>query len=356
MRALRAFGKYFWRFMVIFSFIVNLVLVLVVAVLLLTIFDIKRNIAEPLIQGLHSSFVGLNDATIDWTIPVRDTIIVADEIPLNLNIPLQKDTVVTLTQDVALNLNANITLPGVGVLNNAQVALALPKDTQLPVRLDLIVEVTNQTVPVNLTVPVDLDVRAVIPLGQTQLHDPVDNLRLLFEPLTRVLGNLPNDYGQVGPFVSQVLSGNAPNLLAETPYSQDPWPGYSITAGLNYESLAYQPIPAGNIPLLTGIVPVGGIPLLDEGLRPDLYQGDSTPQTMNAQAEANLQAQSVPNQTFNGDYGEQAASPRQQAIQPGQQPQPIQPTPLPAEPGVAATPVPPGGDLGIIPTAQPNSP
>ncbi|HRF93941.1 MAG TPA: hypothetical protein PLZ51_02040, partial [Aggregatilineales bacterium] len=72
---LRAIGLFIWRFMVIFSFIVNIILVLVLVVAGLFIFHIKAQVAQPLVAGLHSSFVGLDNATIDWTIPVRDTII-----------------------------------------------------------------------------------------------------------------------------------------------------------------------------------------------------------------------------------------------------------------------------------------
>ena len=46
MRALKTIGKYLWRFMIIFSFIVNIILVMVLLVLGLTIFDIKKNIAQ----------------------------------------------------------------------------------------------------------------------------------------------------------------------------------------------------------------------------------------------------------------------------------------------------------------------
>ena len=83
MRALRKFGRFFKNFMIIFSFIVNVVLIVVVLGLVLFIFDIKNNVVTPLITGLHSSFVGLDEATIDWTIPVRDTVPVRFDLPLN---------------------------------------------------------------------------------------------------------------------------------------------------------------------------------------------------------------------------------------------------------------------------------
>lgn len=351
MRALKTIGRYFWRFMIIFSFIVNIILVVVLLVLGLTIFDIKKNIAQPLLEGLHSSFVGLNDATIDWTIPVQDLIHVdRANAQLETSIPINVgETVVVLTQPVPLTVGANITAPGLSV-SNASVNLTLPAGTRLPVSLAFDLPV-QQDVTVSLDVPVDLKVRAVIPLNQTQIHDPVENLRLLFEPIVRALGNLPGDFGQVGPFVSQVLSGNPPNLLAETPYSQKPWPGYSTTAGTNY-ALSNAEIPAGNLTSSTGIVPIGGIPALDAGIRPDLYQNGSTPASLNAQTIANLLSMGLNPAAFDGSYADTANSPSKQAngqapvAAPdanggqGGQPSGEQPpaTPVPDDLGIVATP------------------
>jgi hypothetical protein len=287
MRVLKALGNFIKNFMIIFSFIVNLVLLIVVVVLALTIFDIKNNIATPLVAGLHSSFVGLDEATIDWTIPVRD------KIPVVLNIPLNTDTVVTLTQPVPLTVQAVINLPGVGTLNNAQVNLQLPQGLQLPVHLEL-------NVPVDQELDVALDVRAVIPLQDTQLHDPINNLRLLFEPLTRGLYNLPGSFEEAGPFAQRILDGNLPNLLDENDYSRDPWPGFSQTAGVGYQ-LGNEPVPAANEPIQTGIVQLGGIPALDEQLRPDVYQ-QGGPQTMNEQASEALVQQGIARPYFDGTY------------------------------------------------------
>ncbi|MEQ8673056.1 MAG: hypothetical protein RLP44_30205 [Aggregatilineales bacterium] len=273
MRVLRAIGKFFWRFMVIFSFIVNIILVIVLLAAGLLIFDIKNNVAQPLVTGLHSSFVGLDQATIDWTIPVRDVV------PVNLDIPLQTNTVVTLTDAVPLTVQANIVAPGLTV-SNATVTLSLPQGLQLPVALDLNVEVRD-------TLPVSLDVRAVIPLEETQLHDVATNLRLLFEPFGRGLHNLPSGWGEVPDFVSDVVSGDV-NLLNENDYSRTPWTGFSRTAGLNY-NLANEDIPLANIPLETGLVMQGGIPGLDEQIRPDVYD-QGGPEAVNAQAIQSLSA------------------------------------------------------------------
>lgn len=313
MRALRAFGRVFKNFMIVFSFIVNVVLVLVILVLVLLIFDIKNNVVTPLVAGLHSSFVGLDEATIDWTIPVRDTI------PVKFDLPLNQSTIVTLTESVPLSVGATIVLPGVGQLNNAQVYLNLPAGLELPVQLDL-------TVPVDQQIDVAMDVRAVIPLRETQLHDPFDNLRLIFEPLARALYNLPDNFGEAGQMVGDVLAGRA-NLLAENDYSRDPWFGFSRTAGLNY-AYAHEPVAPENRPVETGLVMQGGIPSLDEALRPDVY-AQGGPAAVNIRA-LEMLSRNIARYYYDGAYADYATSD--------------------IDYGVAIAP----DDLGILPTPAPS--
>ncbi len=320
---MRRLGRYFWRFMVIFSFIVNIVLLVVVAVLLLTLFDIKRNIAQPLVGGLYSAFVGLEDATIDWTIPVRANI------PVNLDIPLKQNTIVTLTQAVPLTVIAQISAPALQ-LSNARVQLELPVGLELPVSLDLNVLVDD-------TLPVSLDVRAVIPLQETQLYDVAQSLQLLFEPLALGLYNLPEDWGGAFGLVGDVMGGKA-NLLAPNAYSVQPWPGFSRSAGYNYPmELMTAPIPSDNLAVNIGIVPLGGIPLLDEQVRPELYQNGMGPLEFNAQAAAQS---GVPSTYYDGTYPDFRRAVLTQAPM-----MTMTPTPLP--PGVDPA------DLGILPTPTP---
>ncbi len=287
MNVLKAIGTGLKNFFILFSFIVNLVLVAFILVLLFTIFDIKKNIVTPLITGLHSSFVGLDEATIDWTIPVRDSI------PVVLDIPLQTETTVVLTENVPLFVNANITLPGGGGNLSATVNLTLPQGLELPVSLDL-------NVPVDEQLDVALDVRAVIPIADTQLHDPIENLWLTFEPIARALYNLPDGFGETISLVGETVAGRA-NLLAANEYSEDPWPGYSQTAGVGY-ALGEEPVPIGNQPLVTGLVPEGGIPALDQMLRPELYANNSNPQAVNEAAIANLDSLGINRNTYDGSY------------------------------------------------------
>ncbi len=313
MRALRRFSRFFKNFMIIFSFVVNLVLVLVILALVLFIFDIKDNVVTPLVAGLHSSFVGLDEATIDWTIPVRDTI------PVKFDLPIHQQTVVTLTQSVPLSVSATITLPGVGQLNNAQVYLQLPAGLELPIQLDM-------SVPVDQQLDVALDVRAVIPLDQTQLHDPLNNLRLIFEPLARALYNLPDNFGGAVQMVGDVISGKGVNLLADNAYSRDPWLGFSQTAGLGYP-LVHEPVPQADRSVQTGLVVQGGIPALDQQLRPDVYQ-QGGPDAVNERAEQTL-TQSIPRYNYDGSYGQYAASDVEFGNSPAPDDLGILPTPTP---------------------------
>lgn len=268
----RGLGKFIWRFMIIFSFIVNIILVGVLAFLLINIFTITRDIANPLVSGLHSSFVALSEADIDWTIPVRDTI------DVNFTVPLNTDTVVELTAPVPLTASAQITLNNSTV--TTPVSLTLPVGLRLPVRLNL-------DVPIDQTLPVSLDVRAVIPLEQTQLVDVAGNLQLLFEPLSRALNNLPQNWGEASAMVSDWANGRPPNLITgPNPHTEQPWPGFSRTAGENYafdyENQRLNQVNIGPVQE-TGIVLEGGIQWLDAQLpeRAYLYADGCNPQAFN---------------------------------------------------------------------------
>lgn len=304
---LKALGTGLWRFMVIFSFIVNIILVVVLAVLLLFLFNIKNDIADPLLKGLHSSFVGLNEATIDWTIPVRDSV------DAEFILPLQQNTVVVLTADVPLTVSADISGPV--SINNATVALTLPEGLPLPVSLDL-------QVPVDEEIPVELDVRAVIPLAGTQLTDPFDNLQLLFEPLIIALDNLPNNFGEAWVFGNELIAGQPRDLLDPntSEYIASPWPGFSTTAGLGYDLLDESRrlnVPGDSPEALisaqstgeqppnvvrTGVVPLGGIPALDALIRADLYANDGSPADAIEAARNEMSTYNLPPESYTGGF------------------------------------------------------
>lgn len=186
-----------WNSMIVFSFAVNLILVIVVLVLGMLLFQIKNAIAQPLIGGLHSSFVQMDNAHIVTTIAVNDTIQVNDTIPVVFDLPLNQATVVTLTADTTINNATIVSLSAGGLqLYNAVGDIVLPAGTGLPVQLSLVVPV-SQTVPVILTVPVNLTVPVDIALDQTDLHPPFTNLANLVGPYNALLEQVPNSWAEL---------------------------------------------------------------------------------------------------------------------------------------------------------------
>lgn len=186
-----------WNSMIVFSFAVNVILVVVVLVLGVLLFSIKNAIAQPLIGGLHSSFVQMDNAHIVTTIAVNDTIQVNDTIPVVFDLPLNQATVVTLTSDTLINDATIVSLNAGGLqLYNAIGDIILPAGTGLPVQLSLVVPV-SQTVPVILTVPVNLTVPVDIALDQTDLHTPFTNLANLVGPYNSLLEQAPNSWKEL---------------------------------------------------------------------------------------------------------------------------------------------------------------
>jgi hypothetical protein len=186
---------------ILFSFTINLVLLLVLLIAAPLILPIVNDIARPLVGGLNQSFVEMGEATI-----VR-TIYVEDEIPISFMLPLSTNTVVRLTEPVALAaVPARFTLPGGGGAINGTVSLELPAGLDLPVALNLEVPV-EQMVPVNLAVDVN------IPMNETELGRPFNTLQALFGPLDRLLSGLP---GSNEDLFTRVMGRLAPADGGET--------------------------------------------------------------------------------------------------------------------------------------------
>lgn len=183
----------FKTFALIFSFAMNLVLLIVLLVAAPLIIPAIAQIAAPLVGGLNNSFVDMSDASIQRTINVDDTL------DIDFVVPLSTTTDVVITENVPLEgVPARFVLPGGGGVINGQVYLDLPAGQVLPIQLDLLV-------PVKQTIPVQLDVAVDIPLNETELGGPFDNLRSLFEPLDALITGLPNSNDEL---FDRILSEN----------------------------------------------------------------------------------------------------------------------------------------------------
>lgn len=166
------------------SILLNIILVVILIFLSRQTFALKNYLQDNLVGGLYYNFILMDEATITANIRVNDTI------PIQFDLPLQQDTVVTLTKDTVITA-ASISL-STGGLNivNAPTQIILPKGTRLPIALDLIV-------PVNATIPIKLRVPIKIPLKDTGLHAPFIGLQEVVSPLYQLLSKIPGSWGDV---------------------------------------------------------------------------------------------------------------------------------------------------------------
>jgi hypothetical protein len=174
---------------IIFSFVVNVILVLVVIVLATQIMTIKKQILEPLVYGLDQSFASLGEATIDTTIPISQQLRVAFDLPVKFDLPLEQDTTVTTLAPTPINTTVYLSLGQYGHIN-APVSLNLPTGTALRVRLSMKVPV-NTVVRVDQQVPVKFDQNAKIKLGPSGLDSVVYQLRGVVQPYVVLMQQLP---------------------------------------------------------------------------------------------------------------------------------------------------------------------
>ncbi len=198
----------FKTFAIIFSFIMNFVLLLVLLIVGGLIIPIVNDIVEPIVGGLNDSFVDMSEATIEQEINIDTTM------PIAFTLPLDQDTEVVLIKPVPVkNVQTTFTLPGGGGQINGAVDLTLPPGLVLPVHISTDVNV-DQEIPVQMTVPVK------IPLAETELGGPFFTLRALFEPLNRLLTNLPSSNEELTQRATNEVLGRTPTPVPAEPAPQ----------------------------------------------------------------------------------------------------------------------------------------
>ena len=169
----------FKSFALLFSFTVNLVLIVVLLLLAPQLLPTVDSVGKPLVSGLSDSFVQMGDAQI------LQTIYVDDDLDIAFTLPLSDTTTVLLTAPVPLVAPATFNFPGGGGSINGTVSLTLPEGMALPIAL-------NMNIPVVQTIPVALEVPVVIPLAETDLGRPFGTLERLFIPLDNFMEYLPS--------------------------------------------------------------------------------------------------------------------------------------------------------------------
>jgi len=207
MERLKRFWNAFKDIAIVFSFLVNFVLVVLLLVVsipaLRAVFALKVGLVEPLLSDLDAAFIGLGEATIDTTIQIDESIPIQFDLPLDQSLPIdfplpiEQPTVVVLAAPVPLTLPAQFNLPGGGGVINGSVSLSLPVGLHLPLHLNLTVPVSQtvpvrMNVPVNQTIPIQMAVPVHIKLGEAGLDPAVGELRAVFHPLREQIEGLPD--------------------------------------------------------------------------------------------------------------------------------------------------------------------
>ncbi len=197
----------FKTFAIIFSFVLNFTLLIVMMAIGGLIIPIVNDIVEPIVGGLNDSFIDMSEATISQEITIDTTM------PISFTLPLDLDTDVVLTGPVPVNVPATFVLPGGGGQINGNVNITLPAGLILPVSITAEVPV-DQVIPVSMQVPVE------IPLADTELGVPFRTLRGLFAPLNRLLVNLPSSNEELSDRVTNEILGKTPTPPPITPMPQ----------------------------------------------------------------------------------------------------------------------------------------
>ena len=167
-------GPIFWTIASVISLLVNIgtVVVLIVVVQLLggtkATLAFAQGQANGLLGGLYNNFVKMDAASI------KTTIAVDANIPLNIIVPVQTTTQITIAE-AAVIPNAHVRINTVSLNIDANAQVTLPAGTPLTVKLDFPLTVQN-SIPIHLDVPVN------IPLKDTELHEPFVGLQKVVEP------------------------------------------------------------------------------------------------------------------------------------------------------------------------------
>ncbi len=174
----------FWTLGSGLSILLNIILLVALVVVSRELFTLKSLVQDQLLGGLYYNFILMDQATIE------SDIIVDDRIPVQFDLPVKTNTVVTLTENTPIRAaTVSLSTGGLNIIN-APTDIILPAGTRLPIALDIVVPV-DTTIPVRLVVPIS------IPLAETELHEPFVGLQEVVSPYYDLLAPLPNSWSGV---------------------------------------------------------------------------------------------------------------------------------------------------------------
>jgi len=152
----------FQNLLVISSLVINAILIVFLVLMAIQLRNMKT-VMNGMLSGLYDHVAELGKTNI------TSTVMVETQVPLDFMLPIQQDSEVILTRNVAIP-NAHIVINSGGLTINSTANITLPAGTSLPIALNL-------SVPVQHSIPVSLQVPIYIPLSQTELRAPLDGLQ-----------------------------------------------------------------------------------------------------------------------------------------------------------------------------------
>lgn len=168
--AVNRFLPPFWTIASIISLLFNIILLITVLGLLRMAGSLNAaDLGPGVLGGLYSNFERMDQAHIKAQIPVQTIV------PLNLTVPVQTTTGITLAKDAFI--------PGAHVrINTALFNIDAPANVTLPAGTALDVTMAF-AVPVQAQVPISLNVPVDIALNNTDLHPAILGLQETIKPL-----------------------------------------------------------------------------------------------------------------------------------------------------------------------------
>jgi hypothetical protein len=170
------FAPAFWTIASVLSLTINVVLIIVLLLIVPRVLQLNIDLNKftkinpvELAGGLYKNFEKMDRASIVTNIPVDA------QIPLNINVPVQKTTEITLVQDAVIS-GAHVRINTGSLDIDAPANVTLPAGTKLTVGLNFDLQVQD-TIPIHVDVPVN------IPLVKTDLHEPFAGLQDVIRPL-----------------------------------------------------------------------------------------------------------------------------------------------------------------------------
>ena len=153
-----------WKAMIITSFVINMVLIAVLIGVGFFYWRWRSEIASTTVgvQGFaHDNVAELRDvvqqlqaAHIKTTIPLNQPLPLKG---LGVVVPVSQSPTVTLVDPVELNLDgADINLGAGNQLHAQNIHIVLPSGTPLKIKLDMQIPLDDVTIPIKLSVPVDI--------------------------------------------------------------------------------------------------------------------------------------------------------------------------------------------------------